>query len=139
LRSDRLAAAYIECKVNWPWSSGGLTWTEQEANDSVFLPLGWMAYFFSFHFGYILHDRFWRNHINSLWLFISVKHASFLVENTLLFIHKFICPFLCVSLWWNFVVSLSSCFFPDVSDVSIESYKFWIGNLPWGSVILILN
>lgn len=46
-------------ELNWPWSSSGLTWTEEEANDLVFLlgMDGWLI-IFSFHFCYILHYRF---------------------------------------------------------------------------------
>jgi len=99
----------VNCSIIEAWSpTSHIYWVQGElAMDFGWLNMnrrgGWRfsvpsfgmdGLFFSFHFGYILPDRFWRNHINSLWLFIFVKHAS-LVENTLLFILKFICPFLC--------------------------------------------
>ncbi|CAJ1941791.1 unnamed protein product [Sphenostylis stenocarpa] len=55
LRLDRLPATYIECKVNWPWSS--VAEHEQKRRLTIqcsFLwDLGWMdGLFFSFHFRY---------------------------------------------------------------------------------------
>ncbi|KAK7347755.1 hypothetical protein VNO80_22294 [Phaseolus coccineus] len=71
--------------------------------------------FFSFHFGYIVHDRFWRNHINSLWLFIFVKHASCLVENTLL-----------SEIHLSILVRISLMQFCIVASLSAFSFQLWL-------------
>jgi len=108
-------------ELNWPWSSSGLTWTEEEANDLVFLlgMDGWLI-IFSFHFCYILHDRFWRNHINSLWLFIFVKLSKLFSwkHYVPLFIQKIHWSILNAYLFDAMLLAFLSVFsFPAVSDV----------------------